>query len=318
MPAGQPAGPGPEPAAHRREEGLTDHGRQRRRGAHGPRGHRRGPGGRLVSKRKAERRAAEAELAAREAEILRKAGTIEPRPVPRVQPAPAPAPRAGEAAAPLGPAAPAAHGEARAAARRPQAQRPVPTPGARVPADLQQAFSAALAAVLAARTAWDEPPVLYTVHRARGRGTCRLQPLRLPSGISWSSGRPHEVILGIALTISASVPFLVPPGLLGVAVRAEAWALLDEDMTPDQRQRAAAGHPDRPSRSPNRIEARVIHGIDTAGTAYHVQQLRSGRQQAFTSAPGSETAVMGLVPDALRVLLTTITGRQPRAPEPEP
>jgi len=271
-----------------------------------------------VSKRKAQRRVAEAELAAKEAEILRKAGTLDPRPVPRAQLSPAPATRAGEAVASPGPAAQAPPGEVRAAARRPQPPRPLSAPGTRVPADLPQAFSAALGAVLAARTAWDEPPALYTVHRDRGQGACRLQPLRLPAGISWSSGRPHEVILGLTLTVAASPPSLVPPGLLGVAVRTEAWALLDEDMTPDQRQRAAAGHPDRPSRSPNRVEARVIHGIDTAGTAYHVQQLRGGRQQAFTSAPGSETAVMGLVPDALRGLLDAITGRQPLPPEPEP
>jgi hypothetical protein len=88
-------------------------------------------------------------------------------------------------------------------------------------------------------------------------------------------------------------------------------------MTPGQRRRAAAGHLTRPSLAPNRVEARVIHGVDTAGTGYHIQQPRRGKLQAFTCPPGGTAAVLGEVPEALRCLLDAMTSRQPQPQEPE-
>jgi hypothetical protein len=263
-----------------------------------------------VTKRKDARRAEEAKQAAREQEILRKAGTLEPRPAPRPQtsPSPAPVPGAGTAVPP-GTAAPGGQKKTRTAA----SWQPVPSRESRLRAT-QQAFAAALAAALAVRTAWDEPPALYTVHHALG--ACRLHPLRLPPGASWSDGRPHEVILATALALSSAPPAPVPPGFVGVAVRHEAWTLRDEDMTPGQRQRAVAGNPDRPSLASNYVEARVFQGLDTVGVGYQVHQLRNGKQQTFTCPPGTGTALLGQVPDALRALPAAMTSHQPRQENP--
>jgi hypothetical protein len=266
-----------------------------------------------MSSRKEERRAAEAARAAREAEILRKAGTLEPRPAPRRQPARTAAPGAGTVTPP-GSAGPDGQGKAGAAARRPQARPPAPPRESRPRVTRQQAFSAALTAALAARTAWDEPPALYTVHHSWG--ACRLQPLKVPPG-SWYGRSPHDVILSIALTISAAPSRRHPPDLLGVAVRTEGWVLLNEDMTPGQRRRAAAGRLTRVSLETNRVEARVLHGIDTAGTDYHLHRPRGGKLVTFIRPPGGEAADLGEVPEALRSLLDAITSRQPQPQDPE-
>jgi hypothetical protein len=107
------------------------------------------------------------------------------------------------------------------------------------------------------------------------------------------------------------------PDLLGVAMRSEAWVLLSQDMTPGQRSRAAAGHLTRVSLEPNRVEARVIHGIDTAGTDYHFHQPRGGKLVTFIRQPGGEAADLGEVPEALRCLLDAMTSRQPQPQDPE-
>ena len=150
----------------------------------------------------------------------------------------------------------------------------------------------------------------------RSWGACRLQPLKLPPS-SWSGRRPKDVILSIALTIStASSRRRHLPDLLGVAMRTEAWVLLSDDMTAGQRRRSAAGHLTRVSLEPNRVEARVFHGIDTAGTDYHLHQPRGGKLFTFIRQPGGEAVDLGEVPEALRCLLNAMTSRQPHPQDP--
>lgn len=251
--------------------------------------------------RKDARRVKEREEAAREEAILRKAGTLGPGPAPGAAPGIGPA-------TPPGSAYPDGQGKAGTAARRRRARPPAAPRDSRPRATQEQAFSTALVAAIGARTAWDEPPALYTVHR--GPGACHLRPLNIRAD-SWSGRRPHEVILGFALTIPAAPSPAASPDLIGLALRCEAWTLLAKDMTADQRSRTAAGHFFRPSLEPNRAEVRVIYGVDTAGTAYHLQQLRGGKPQLVICPPGGEAAVAGEVPCALRGLLAAMTSRQP-------
>lgn len=184
-----------------------------------------------------------------------------------------------------------------------------------------QAISRALAAELGSRTAWDEPPCLYTIRLRAGQ--CRLQPVPIPRA-AWAAGRPPDILEYIALAaeIASRIPGTRRHGdLYGTAFRTEGWGLDMQNLDAAQRRQAeadSAAH--RIHARPDRIEYRLLVAADLTGTTYAARQQR-GQDQVLTDIfpPGSALRQDGAVPAALRRMTAALTGAAlPQPPEPGP
>jgi hypothetical protein len=168
-----------------------------------------------------------------------------------------------------------------------------------------------LAAEIAGREEWDEPPGLYSVGYAGGKGFVRRMPL--PDAV-WSSGRTGEVLAAIADGTTQWAGLLrkaVPPGLHGMALFTEQWMASAPHGTPEgddllRRARAAGG---RVSQLADRVEARAMWAVDRAGITYQAFQVRgSSEVRTSVSYPQPGQGFTGTVPRALDRLVTGLLG----------
>jgi hypothetical protein len=186
-----------------------------------------------------------------------------------------------------------------------------------------QAISRALAAELSSRTAWDEPPCLYTIRLQAAQ--YRLQPVPIPLA-AWATGRPPDVLEEIAL--AAEIASRIPGArrhrdLYGAAFRCEGWGLDMRGLDAGQRREAeadSAAH--RIHARPDRIEYRLLVAADRTGATYAARQQR-GQDEVFTDSftPGSALRHDGAVPAALARVTAALTGvplPRPYPPEPGP
>jgi hypothetical protein len=151
------------------------------------------------------------------------------------------------------------------------------------------------------------------------QGRCRLTAAPVPLDW-WASADPAEVldaVAGLAAGVRGMPGIGMRPDLYGVALRFEGWDLPWADLGPEGHRQAAADLAARRVHArPDRIEVRVLAGVDRTGTAYESRQQR-GRpeihQAVFPPGLGPE----GAVPDALRRVTAALTGvRLPQQEDP--
>lgn len=170
--------------------------------------------------------------------------------------------------------------------------------------DFAAQVHAALAAALAARTRWDEPPALVLLRTREGHVTAG--DASIVPGETWAM---HDRVPGALECLAAAVermpraelrvPFGAVPGLCGIAFRHEGWmagrpgvpAAFRQDMMADARAHRIHTRPDR-------IEARLIHACTRGGSFFTVQ--RRGHE------PEHHDQVSGSIPDSLLTIWRAI------------
>ena len=182
---------------------------------------------------------------------------------------------------------------------------------------MSAAVSRALAAELGSRAGWDEDPCLYTIRMSQGR--CRLTAASVPRHW-WASADPAEVldaVAGLAAGVRGMPGIRMRPDLYGIALRFEGWDLPWADLGPEGHRQAvadAAAH--RVHARPDRIEVRVLAGVDRTGTAYEARQQR-GWPEIYQAVFAPGRGPVGAVPDALRRVTAALTGvRLPQREDP--
>ncbi|SMF86441.1 hypothetical protein [Streptomyces sp. Amel2xC10] len=189
---------------------------------------------------------------------------------------------------------------------------------------------------LRARTRWDEPPGLYTVHRGAGSRAV-LMRIPLPEFV-WEQDRPPILVAELALG-AASLPRrpdgthpLVahqPGTLLGVAFRYEAWAISSDSPDPAAREAArrrfAGGSVPRFKDVPGRSEQRCMTAVDVDGGRYMASSTRIAANSSTATAPATHyiapaadpVRISGNVVNAVTQLLNAIKPLPPQhAAEP--
>jgi hypothetical protein len=191
---------------------------------------------------------------------------------------------------------------------------------------VHDAIAACLAAELEQRTQWDEDPALYRLLVRGGRP--RLELMRLHESI-WDLDRPPAVVQHIAATMALNGVRSPDPDLFGIAFRHEGWGVdVDpEPGTPDTdpawRARVRAVHADGLAHAiharPDRYEVRLLYAVDRASVTYQIEQRR-GEARATRSVhyPGADHYVTGGVPQALDLMVSTLTGLPAHARPADP
>ena len=185
-----------------------------------------------------------------------------------------------------------------------------------------RAISCALAAELGDRTAWGDPPCLYTIH-VRG-SLCRLRPVPVPLA-SWPAGAP-DILAAIGCTTRIAARLagaLSLPGLYGTALRFEGQALDTPDLGAGLRGQARAGTRAHRIHAPGREEFRILLAADRTGTTYAARQQR-GDERVYSRIvpPSPQLRPDGALPAALRRLTMALAGARspstPQSPRPGP
>jgi hypothetical protein len=173
---------------------------------------------------------------------------------------------------------------------------------------MSAAVSRALAAELDSRAGWDEDPCLYTIRMSRGQ--CRLATVPVPRDW-WASGHPAEVldaVAGLAASVRGIPGIRMRPDVYGIAFFFRGWDLPWDDLSPEGHQQAVAdlaAH--RVQGRPDRIEFRILAGVDRTGTTYEIRQQR-GRPEVHQAVFAPGRGRVGAVPGALCRVTAALTG----------
>jgi hypothetical protein len=157
---------------------------------------------------------------------------------------------------------------------------------------------------------WDDPPRLYTIRLQAGR--CDLLPVALPVR-AWTRGHPPDVLRSLAAAAAQAVRepgYRAPAGLYGAAFRFEGWDLPWDRMSREQfRQGMIDASAGRIHARPDRIEVRILHGLDMAGITYVARQQRGQPQvHAEICRAGQDRGYAGVIPDTLSLVVTALAG----------
>lgn len=143
-----------------------------------------------------------------------------------------------------------------------------------------------LADYLRARTEWDEPPALLTLHEVEP-GHVHMVQLPVPEAVWFAIGHPPTAVTAIA-SAATGLPRhpdgshgFVTAGvgrLIGAAFHYEAYALEDDSPNPaveeTLRRRAAGGSVPRFEHVPGRIEQRCMTAVDLDGSRFMATSSR--------------------------------------------
>lgn len=170
-----------------------------------------------------------------------------------------------------------------------------------------------LAANIQARTSWEQPAQLYYM-LTDPDGSVNLREL-LPAEFFMIEGaRPPEVLAAFAEFWRLTNPLRqrdVPAGFTGLAFFAEAWTVHSENMNDRQLQQLDAdAKAHRIAQRDDRIEARVIWGLDRDKAQYWAMQPRGNKAHALRLDTQSPLAVTGTVIDSLTKIIGMITGME--------
>ncbi|MGV4984538.1 hypothetical protein ACVB8X_14040 [Streptomyces sp. NRAIS4] len=160
-----------------------------------------------------------------------------------------------------------------------------------------QAIQSELVDHLRARSEWDEPPALFTIHEAEGHGV-RLLQIPVPELVWTSQGHPPTAVASLA-AVALKLPrncdgshLLVMPGagrLIGAAFRYEAYALVSSSSAPAVqeavRRRSAGGSVPRFQDIPGRIEQRCMTAVDLDGGRYMSSSARLEESEPDAAEP---------------------------------
>lgn len=172
---------------------------------------------------------------------------------------------------------------------------------------------AELAANLQARTSWEQPAQLYWLLTGTD-GSVSLQEL-LPAEFFLIEGtRPPEVLAAFAEFLRLTNPLRqrdVPAGFTGLAFFAEAWTVHAEDMDGQQlKQLDADVLAHRIAKRDDRIEARVMWGLDRDSAQYWAMQPRGNEVHALRLETQYQLVGSGVVIDSLTTMLNVIVGME--------
>jgi len=176
---------------------------------------------------------------------------------------------------------------------------------------------AVIAAELAARPSWDEPPGLYLIGARDGR--CELLPFAVPLA-AWSRMPVHGVIAAVAaFTATRSAGSGPDPAVLGTAARFEAWDLpwpfLKGPALTQARLDLAAG---RVRARTDRIEARYILATARDGTAWQGRQYRVQASPSVSTYPPGTPPPGDPISSALRLFTRAAAAPGIDGPAPSP
>lgn len=145
-------------------------------------------------------------------------------------------------------------------------------------------ISAELAANLQSRTDWEQPAELYWLHTDTD-GQVSLHTILPPDFFSIDGIRPPELLAALAEFWCQTKPAWqrnVPAGFTGLAFFAEAWTVHAEHMDEQQLQQLDAdAQARRIAKRDDRIEARVMWGLDRDGAQYWAMQPRGHQAHAL-------------------------------------
>ncbi|SHU73199.1 Uncharacterised protein [Mycobacteroides abscessus subsp. abscessus] len=172
---------------------------------------------------------------------------------------------------------------------------------------------AALSENLQARTNWEQPAQLYWLDSDTD-GHVSLQPFLPPEFFSIDGTRPPDLLAAFAefwCLPKTSMQRVVPSGFTGLAFFAEAWTVHAEHMDGQQLQQLDAdAQAHRIEARGDRIEARVMWGLDREGVQYWVMQPRGYEVNALRLDDQIPLVGAGTVIDSLTAILGAITARE--------
>jgi hypothetical protein len=174
--------------------------------------------------------------------------------------------------------------------------------------------SMALADLLRARRAWDEPPALHFMYNDDG-SRIRISGRSLVPECVWASGPPAQVLAGLARNMTEppyreALVALAPESFHGVVFRCETWTVatpVSDEAAVRRAQRAA--HRRRLYAHPGRVEQRTVWAMTRMGmfTAF---QTRGQDRIDTQRVEGLE----GDVPDALMTMFRAVVSRSAPLP----
>lgn len=171
-----------------------------------------------------------------------------------------------------------------------------------------------MAAELAERREWDEPPALYFLYEEDGG--CLLRQLPIPDD-RWEGNAPPDVLRWLAEQLAGMGGMLremAPRELRAVAFRFEAWAITGPAEDPLLRATAEADARDHVLHlRPDRVEARMMLAAGSDGVIYQATARRDGLPEPdVTSGPlgeGGGGTFGGSVPESLSMIIAAICPR---------
>lgn len=133
----------------------------------------------------------------------------------------------------------------------------------------------------------------------------------------WTTGEPAVVLKKLARFAAKHPPDLglgESDRLIGLLFVSEAWMLkVPHGMDREEAMRAA-GNRDL-STHPDRVEIRMVYGVDTAGFQYAISQVRGSAEPEteHVQGPGMQAKerFVGDIPDGLEALLQALTEVKP-------
>jgi hypothetical protein len=177
--------------------------------------------------------------------------------------------------------------------------------------ELRARIAAALAAEVASRSEWDEPPGLHFLYVEQGKPRLKLQ--RLPLEF-WSVAPPPHVLAMMARAWSFHAPLLssvAPEGLHGAAFYCESWTVVEPPPgTAEKSELMADWHARRVYTRSDKVQARSIWAVDRDGIAYSaIQRDRLDMAPvAGVHDPRAGESLSGTVIEALGSIVSTLIG----------
>lgn len=166
--------------------------------------------------------------------------------------------------------------------------------------------SMALADLLRARRAWDEPPALHFMYREDCCGV-RISERSLVPDPVWASGPPAQVLADLARNMTEppyrqALVTLAPESFHGVVFRCETWTVatpVSDEAAVQRAQRAA--HRRKLHAHPDRIEQRTVWAMTRMGmfTAFETRGQDGIDTQRVDGLEGD-------VPDALMTMFRAV------------
>jgi hypothetical protein len=164
------------------------------------------------------------------------------------------------------------------------------------------------------RRNWGEPPDLMFVYTGNG-GRVHLRSVGIPWQV-WASGECSDVLGMIAYAAEELAPLwavIAPPGLIGVGVRCDAWAL--HGLPAEEVQALGKG---QVRAHPAAARERFICAVDRGGTTYAIEVNSDGEVLATRVFPPGhpQSTATGMLPDALdRILRALLNVNLPARPD---
>ena len=160
---------------------------------------------------------------------------------------------------------------------------------------VQERIAAVLAAEVASRTEWDEPPGLWFLYLRGGEPV--LSQVEIPDFI-WATGPPPAVLAALAEGLGEFSGFLrasAPEGLHGAGFYCETWTVMQPPAgTAERSELMADAMARRVWTRADRVEARSMWAVDRAGAGYSVLMRRdldaAPHTQVTAAGPGRRLA----------------------------